>query len=78
MEGEFWSGDSVSVFCAKMKIKPTAMVTVNFKAMKAGGLELTSPAMAGLSSRVPKNEVPTTVVKQSIAPIKIKTKLGTV
>jgi hypothetical protein len=66
------------VFCAKIKIKPTQTVTVNFKNTKAGRLELTNPARTGLSSCVPKNIVPITVVKQSIEPMKIKNKLGTV
>jgi hypothetical protein len=68
----------MSVFCAKIKIKPTEMVTVNFKATKAGMFELTKPANTGLSSRVPKYRLPITVVKQSMEPIKIRNKLGRV
>ena len=77
-DGEFLSGDFISVFCAKIKIKPTEMVTVNFKATKAGMFELTKPANTGLSSRVPKYRLPITVVKQSMEPIKIRNKLGRV
>ena len=77
-DGEFLSGDFISIFCAKIKIKPTEMVTVNFKATKAGMFELTKPANTGLSSRVPKYRLPITVVKQSMEPIKIRNKLGRV
>ena len=77
-DGEFLSGVLMSVFCAKIKIKPTEMVTVNFKATKAGMFELTKPANTGLSSRVPKYRLPITVVKQSMEPIKIRNKLGRV
>jgi hypothetical protein len=52
-DDEFLSGDFMSVFCAKIKIKPTETVTVNFTITKAGRFELTKPANMGLSSRVP-------------------------
>lgn len=77
-EHEFLSGDFRSIFCAKIKIKPTATVTVNFKITNAEMSELTKPAKIGLSSRAPKYRAPITVVKQSIVPKKIRNKLGTV
>ena len=60
----------MSVFCAKIKVKPTKTVTANFTTTKAGRSELTKPDNTGLSSRVPKYRVPITVVKQSMMPIK--------
>ena len=59
-----------------MKVNPAATVTVNFMIMKAGKFVLTKPASKGLSSTDPKYSVPITVVKQSIAPMKIRSKLG--
>jgi hypothetical protein len=61
-----------------MKINPTKTVAVNFTITKTGRFELTNPEISGLSSCVPKNTVPKTVVKQSREPIKTRNKLGNV
>jgi hypothetical protein len=69
------SVDFISVFSARIKVKPAQIVTVNFIITKAGRFVLTKPAIKGLSSIVPKYRVPITVVKQSKEPIKIRSKL---
>lgn len=61
-----------SVLSAIIKIKPTQNVTVNFIKTKASRFVATKPDKIGLSSAVPKNNEPTTVVKQSIEPKKIR------
>jgi hypothetical protein len=69
-----WSDVRISVFCAKIKIILTTTVTANFMTTKLERLELTTPARTGFASLKPKNMPPTTVVKQSIEPIKIRNK----
>jgi len=66
----------LSIFSVKTNIAPTENVTINFTATKTGRLVATKLAIKGLSSFVPKKTVPTTVVKQSMEPIKTKRKLA--
>lgn len=54
------------------------MLVAIFMAMKAPMFVDTTPAMTGLSSEARENEMPTTVVKQSIKPIATSKKLGTI
>jgi hypothetical protein len=62
------------MFWAKTKSIATKAVTANFTTTNAGRFELINHPITGLSSRVRKNSMPTTVVKQSIEPIKISSR----
>jgi curved DNA-binding protein CbpA len=65
-----------SILSAKTKISPTETVTANLRRTNAGRFVLTKLEINGLSSCVPKYMVPTTVVKQSMEPMKINSELA--
>jgi hypothetical protein len=66
----------INVLSAKTKTIPTETVTANLMITNAGRFVLTKAEIKGFSSCVPKYRVPTTVVKQSIEPIRISNKLA--
>ena len=60
--------DFIRVFSAKIKIKPTTIVTANFKVTKAGRSVFTKPAYNWVKFRCPKIHCPITVLNNQVNP----------
>jgi len=69
-------GVFIKVLFAKMYVKAINTVAAILTAKKAPMFVLTMPAMKGFNSVAPEYRTPITVVKQSIDPMMIRSKLG--